>query len=887
MKNKFLALSLISLLTFSGLVGCGNNGPTDTQKPGDSLTPPTDEPFSGTLAKGPTLLDGEKGIAIRYTRQDNKYDDRGLWIWENNGGEGVEYRFDTTDDFGAACFKPLSTWSKDVIDNGLGIITKKIGSWDGQSDDMIFDFASYTPDSDGYYNVFIKEGESTLFDNPDMKYADDFINVEFNNVNSLFFKTTNLISSYKIYKDEELLFEESGLNVKYINFNMKDYPLDIASDYYVEVTFKETNVTMKSKASKRRLYNSEIFNNAYYFDGELGAIYTNQKTTFRVWSPFSSSLKLRIYDNGTPKAIDASKGDDNYQEYEMNKGEKGTFEYVLTGDLAGKYYTYVVSNNTYKNKEIVDPYAKSTGINGLRGMIVDFSKTNPNGWNEVKPHQYKRTEQVIYETHVADVTSSDTWGGSKENQKKFLGLIEEGTTYTKDGISVSTGFDHIKDLGVNAVQLIPIFDQANDELATDDKAFNWGYNPLNYNSLEGIYSSDPFDGYSKIKEFKEVVKAYNEAGINIIMDVVYNHVNGALGSNFDVLMPEYYFRYSNEKLSNGSGCGNEFASENKMARKFMIDSTEFLAEEYKLGGFRFDLMALHDLDTMNLLVENLKTKVNPAIFVHGEPWTGGTSTLVANFQASQANIKQFKGYGAFNDKMRDGLIRGGLAASTDKGWITDESSSGIEHYVDIEAGIKGRTGSSSKDPLKATNYVTCHDNYTLYDRIKAAKVEGDDKKISQMATLANALVLTSEGTSFILAGEEMLRTKGGDSNSYDSGYKVNEIDYSRKITFKEVYDNYKKLINFKISTPLLHLETVDAIDKAIKFSEDTNSESTFDYELKDENATYRIIHSNFAAKELKLDLSKYDILIDTLNSTYTNKTEFVVLKGQTLVLKEK
>ncbi len=254
-------------------------------------------------------------------------------------------------------------------------------------------------------------------------------------------------------------------------------------------------------------------------------------------------------------------------------------------DLEGKYYTYVVTNPLFNKKEIVDPYAKLTGVNGLREMVVDFSKTNPIGWNNSKMNEYSRTELTVYETHVADVTSSETWNGSKENSKKYAGMYESGTTYTENNVTVKTGFDHIKDLGVNAVQLLPIFDQANDELATDDKAFNWGYNPLNYNSLEGIYSLNPHDGYAKIREFKELVKAHNDAGINIIMDVVYNHVNGAANSNFDVLMPEYYFRYDgNGKYSNGSGCGNETASEHSMMRKFIIDSTEFWATEYHLGG---------------------------------------------------------------------------------------------------------------------------------------------------------------------------------------------------------------------------------------------------------------------------------------------------------------
>ena len=414
---------------------------------------------------------------------------------------------------------------------------------------------------------------------------------------------------------------------------------------------------------------------------------------------------------------------------------------------------------------------------------------------------------MVYETHVSDITSSKTWKGSEANRYKFLGLIEENTTYTQDNTTVKTGFDHIKELGVNAVQLLPIFDQANDETSM---TFNWGYNPLNYNVLEGSYSSDPYDGYARIKEFKQVVQAFNEAGINVIMDVVYNHTSGLVGSNFDVLMPGYYYRYTNDGVaSNGSGCGNETASEMPMYSRFMKDSTAFLASEYKLGGYRFDLMGLHDLDTMNELVSNLKT-VNENIVVYGEPWTSGTTTLSSSKQSVQANGNKYEGFGQFNDQMRDALIKGGLSSDEQVGWVTSNSAGTASDVSKIIAGVKGITqaGVSITDPDKTVNYVTCHDNYTLYDRIHAA---GVSENVDKMATLANAVVLTSQGTAFILAGEEILRSKQGDKNSYESGYEINELDYSRKITYQDVFNNYKDLINFKI--------TKDAVIKAERIRE--------------------------------------------------------------------
>lgn len=581
----------------------------------------------------------------------------------------------------------------------------------------------------------------------------------------------------------------------------------------------------------------------------------------KVWSPLSSEIELRIYENGTPTSVNKDLGNDEFVVHKMEKGEKGVFSVEVTGDLEGKYYTYVVTNSKYTKDEIVDPYAKSTGVNGLRGMIVDFSKTNPIGWEDAEMNDHSRTELTVYETHVADVTSSETWGGTKEKAKKFTGMYEEGTTYSEGGKTVKTGFDHIKDLGVNAVQLVPIFDQANDELKTDDKAFNWGYNPLNYNSLEGIYSSNPYDGYAKIREFKELVKAYNEAGINVIMDVVYNHVMTATKSNFDILMPEYYYRYDAKgSFANGSGCGNETASERSMVRKFIVDSTEFWAKEYHLGGFRFDLMALHDVETMNAVIKNLKEKVNENIFVHGEPWTGGTSPLDPIDAASQANLYKFEGYGAFNDKFRDALIKGGMSQPTEKGWAINLESVLTGDEENVKRGISGKTGTINTDPLKSTAYVTCHDNYTLYDRIQAAYASADgsdtsqvpsDEIIADLGTLSNAVVFTSQGTSFMLAGEEFLRSKGGDHNSYDSGYKVNEHDYSRLIDFPEVYENYKNLIEFKQEFDGLHFKTAEEIENNVIFNEESTS-GVIDYTITDDEGTYRIIHVAPAIEEVTL-----------------------------------
>ena len=896
-KRRFLMVFGICALSFSSLVSCGGDNPTppDDNNPNNPGENPGEEPGKDDddviieISTGPALPEGEKGLAVHYNREDENYADWCLWLWENNGGEGQIYNFEEeTDDFGAVCFEPLSTWSDDVLTNGLGIITRKTASWDGQSSDMMLDFAEFETDNNGYYHVFITDKQDKLFDNPNLEQEDEIVIASFLSDSRIRLEGTNTIDSYKIFKNDEILAEGSDVGKIFVNYDFED-EVDVEANYRCEIKFKDSGKTLSSDISKRGLFDSDVFNEKYYYDGELGAIYTKEKTTFRVWSPLSEEIELRVYNNGTPTTVNASLGNDEFTSYHMKKGEKGVFEVGVNGDLEGKYYTYVVTNSKYTKKEIVDPYAKSTGINGLRGMIVDFSKTNPAGWDEISMHPYMRTELTIYETHVADISSSETWGGTAENSKKYVGMYESGTTYTEGDKTVSTGFDHIKELGVNAVQIIPIFDQANDELQTGDDAFHWGYNTLNYNSLDGIYSKDPYHGYTKIKEFKGLVKSYHDAGINIIMDVVYNHVNAAEGSNFDVLMPEYYFRLdSSGKYSNGSGCGNETASENLMMRKFIIDSTLFWAKEYKLGGFRFDLMGLHDVDTMNQVVKNLKENYDENIFVHGEPWTGGTTLLPGNKQSIQSNISYFEGYGAFNDKIRDSLIKGGLAAIGDKGWATNNASVNSADEVDLKNGIQGKTGSVSSDPLKATNYVTCHDNYTLYDRIAGAYTENDvvnisDEEIEKMATLANSIVFTSQGTTFMLAGEEMLRTKGGDGNSYASGYKVNELDYSRLIDFENLYQNYIDMIAFKQDFEGLQYTTSDEIKENLTFSE--SEDGVIDYTIKNGEENYRIIHINPSINSVNVDLSGYEVVYDTIENS--SSLDNFVLKGcESIVLRK-
>lgn len=850
-KSLLLALLMVTVFMLTACTGGTESGSPDT---GGSDTPPSVEtvlPTDIPVATEPTMQ-------IHYKRNNAQdYLTWGFWLWAENK-DGSLYKLNYQDSFGAVAVYPISN----IIDNfdgtgTIGMIPRLLDDWVKDMDsDRTWDLSQFTMDENNFYHVYITQGDLELYMTDELIVTPRITNAAFVSDRGITVSASTKINGAKVYENEKLIHEQSLANVKVGKINLPDtFVADFGATYEVEVTYSAGG-TARAPINAYGLYSGDAFNDLYYYDGELGAIYDKESTTFRVWSPFSTEITLNLYKQGS--------GDTAMSTSPMIKGDKGVFEITIQGDLQALYYTYTVKNSKYPNgKEVVDPYAKSAGVNGLRGQVVDFSKTNPDGWDNVTVKPYDRKELTVWETHVADVTSSKTWKGTEEYRKKFLGMAESGTTYTENGITVKTGFDHIKELGVNVVQIIPLFDQANNEVNTE---FNWGYNPLNYNVIEGAYSTDPTDGYVRINEFKSLVQAYNGAGINIIMDVVYNHVNGLDGSNFDVLMPGYYYRYNNTgKPSNGSGCGNETASENKMVRKFMIDSVCFWAKEYKLGGFRFDLMGLHDIETMNLLTEALK-EINPDIVVYGEPWTGGTTTLASTSQAKQDNGNKFKGYGQFNDQMRDALIKGGLSGKQERGWVTNYTNVTSADVTKITDGLMGTTSCAVKiaDPDKTVNYVTCHDNYTLYDRIKAAGITDEDT-IEKMAVLANAVVFTSQGTTFMLAGEEFLRTKNGSSNSYNLSYEVNELDYSLKIKNANVFKAYQKLIALKTGTSALHLGK-DEVKNAITV-ESLSGGSIIRVTFDSDGKTYQIYHANGTAKGYSIaNIDGYTLYLDTLDA---------------------
>lgn len=558
--------------------------------------------------------------------------------------------------------------------------------------------------------------------------------------------------------------------------------------------------------------------------------YSIDRTSFKLWAPTATEVVVRLYDNGT---------DGNaFKTIPMSLTENGKWITEVEGDLNGVYYTYQIKHANEWLAETPGIWSQAVGVNGHRAMVLDHSSTHPPGWDVDKGPQFEsRNDIVIYELHIRDMTIHPQAGSSYPG--KYKGLVEKGTQ-TPDGIA--TAIDHLKDLGITHVHLLPAYDHYSiDESALDIPQFNWGYDPQNYNVPEGSFSTDPFKGDVRIREFKEMVSFFHESGIGVILDVVYNHTGiEGKGSNFDLEFPDYYYRqYEDGTLGNASACGNETASERPMMHHFIIESVKYWAREYHIDGFRFDLMGIHDIKTMNAVAEGLKT-VNPNIFVYGEGWTAGDSPLPLNERALKAQIGQMPLIAAFSDDLRDG-IKGSVFDDQSTGFVSGASGmeesikfgivGAIQHpQIDYKA-VNYSDAPWAYEPWQAINYVSCHDNHTLYDKLVISRPDASDQEIIAMDKLAQAIVFTSQGVPFIHAGSEMLRTKNGEHNSYKSPDSINRIDYSRKATYNDVYAYYKNLIALRKAHPAFRLPTATAVREHLTFKD--SSDGLLSFELND------------------------------------------------------
>ena len=550
-----------------------------------------------------------------------------------------------------------------------------------------------------------------------------------------------------------------------------------------------------------------------YKDNDLGVQWSAEKTVVKIWAPTAQVVELRLYKDG-------SKGE-AFHKTNLQKSANGTWTTVLNGDYSGKYYTVRVNDGDWLH-EVPDSYARCVGVNGMRGMVYDPNLTTPDGWITDKGPELKSlTDAVIYETHVRDFSVAENSGIS--NKGKFLGFTEEGTTLPE---GEKTGIDHLKELGITHVHLLPVNDFVTVDEEKPGEKYNWGYDPQHFQALEGSYSSDPHNGTTRILEFKKLVKSLHDNEIGVILDVVFNHTFFTKESVFNQTVPGYFYRQKPDgSFSNASGCGNEIASERYMVRKYIIDTLKFWVEEYHVDGFRFDLMGIFDLKTMQKIRKELD-KINPQIILYGEGWAADQSPMAEDERAVKRNTSHLPGIGSFNDDFRDAL-KGNHGDKKSKGFVSglvlrEEAIkfgiTGAVHHPQINYNfIETVHAPWAQEPGQCINYVSCHDNYTLWDKIKQSLPKVSDEELRKRVKLAAALILTSQGVPFLHAGVDFCRSKNGNGNSYKSLDSVNQLDWSRKSEYFDVFTYFRKLIQLRKNHPAFRLSKADNIRRDLNF----------------------------------------------------------------------
>lgn len=563
----------------------------------------------------------------------------------------------------------------------------------------------------------------------------------------------------------------------------------------------DVSAAEKKTVTDYQAYSANLDKSAYS-GNDLGASYSKKATTFKVWSPNAASVRVNIFEHGSDNEGDA--GSIMSRAMSLDK-TTGVWSVTINGDLLNKYYTYSVTHGK-TTKETADVYAKACGVNGQRSMVVDLSTTNPDGWeNDKHVLVQNQTDASVWEISVADFSSSESSGVSEANRGKYLAFTEEGTTVNGVQGASSTCVDYLKKLGVKYVQIMPFYDFGSvDESKNIMDQYNWGYDPVNYNCPEGSYSTNPKKGEVRIKECKQMIQALHNAGIGVIMDVVYNHTYTS-DSWFQRTVPNYYYRMNNDgTFSNGSGCSNDTASEHLMFRKYMIDSVTYWASEYHIDGFRFDLMGLHDVTTMNSIrtaLDNLYADGSGSqILMYGEAWDMATNCDEGTVMASQKNLKQLSDrIGAFDDTIRDAIK--GSTGGTDGAFVQEGS-----RRANLKTGIAGQSDTTTgwaNVPSQCVTYASCHDNLCLYDKLVGSVYGADGKyrkryeDLVAMNKLSAAIVITSQGIPFSLGGEEFCRSKDGDENSYASSRKENMLDWENVDLYSDVIEYYRGLYKIR------------------------------------------------------------------------------------------
>ncbi len=771
---RVLTLLLAFVMLFGVLAACGTPNGDDTATEDASTNTPGAQPGPGFTGEEYTLPleDGYNQLTLYWTH-NGTYENCDIWIWWGDvAGKGY-------------VFHECAYGGKVVVNvpegvEQVGFIVRKNcsepggSSWGSATKDYEQDrFAVITGKETV---IYLKSGIADQFMSNDggntLEMIKDFSLAAMIDEHTIQYRVTpqttiKSLDQIKIYEGDRAL--------KIVSISTMNRPaslgtvvleesLDLSKQYRMEIDGYGSQPVVPTK-----IFDSQYFADNYHYDGnDLGAVINGDNTTFKVWAPTASKVVLDLYSDGHTDSLIKS--------VEMVRGDKGVWSHTEACGH-GTYYTYTVTT-AVGTQTATDPYAKSAGVNGDRSMVIDLSLTDPEGWDNDKLENpiTSYNDAIIWEVHVRDFSNKI---GSSQYKGKYLAFTERGLV-NEHGIPV--GVDYLVQLGITHVHLLPVYDYATVNEANPDAEFNWGYDPKNYNVPEGSYSTDPYNGEVRVREFKQMVQALHAAGIGVIMDVVYNHTYDA-NSSFNRIVPYYYYRYTESGAnSSASGCGNDTASERYMFGKFMVESTAYWVEEYNLDGLRFDLMGLHDLATMQK-VETAVHTVNPNAIIYGEGWTMGATTD-GSAQANQTNISQIVpsgdaigGIAVFNDAIRDGL-KGSVFDAKSQGYINGSSKA---NWNKVLFGIKGGEGLGigwSVENSMVINYMSAHDNNTLWDKLLLSNPNHSDDERNRMNNLGATIIMISKGTPFWQAGEEMLRTKDGDENSYKSSDAINNIDWS-------------------------------------------------------------------------------------------------------------
>lgn len=766
---------------------------------------------------------GDVEVILHYYRYADDYDTWTVWSWVS-GAEGQSFELvrptDSSDSYGGriARFTLSNAAGKDI-----GFIIRR-GEWaEKDVDDDRFIPASLT--ASGKAEFWLLQADTTIYFNPaDVDKSPRITTATIEKANQIVANVTTPLDANVVFRVEDM--QQNIIPISLTEFSAGDRSavlnlskdLDFTKLYRVYATGYKEAIAIFGGA-----YSTPEFEALFTYTGDdLGAVYAPSETRFRLWAPTAGAVTLNLFPTGNDSAATKT--------VTMTADVNGTWTAKVSGDLNKTYYTYTVTVAGVE-REAVDPYARAVGVNGKRGMVIDLSKTNPTGFTAHSAPVFSLKETIIYEAHIRDLTIDPSSGVKEEWRGKYLGLTQKGT---KTASGKSTALDYLSALGINTVHLLPAFDYRSIDETNSANAFNWGYDPQNYNVPEGSYSTDPYHGEVRINEFKQMVQSLHGAGLKVVMDVVYNHTGATADSDFNKIVPYYYYRMVGGKFSNGSGCGNETASERAMMRKFIVDSLKYWVTEYKIDGFRFDLMGLHDITTMNMIRDALQ-EINPAIILYGEGWDAADSGLDFASAAKKMNMKQLPGIAAFSDNIRDG-IKGFVFNAQGRGFI----NGGIESEETLKFGIVGGVYNSGVNiaqvkyndqqifwagsPLQSITYASAHDNYTLWDKLAISAPEATLEQRLAMNRMSALIVYTSQGIPFMLCGEEILRSKPNqdgtlNENSYNSSDYTNAIRWDNldKAEYAAMLDYYKGIIAFRKAHPDLIFETAAQVESGIKF----------------------------------------------------------------------